>query len=405
MSRRKTDPQRALRFATRAVHAGQEPEAATGAIAVPIYQTSTFAQSAPGVHKGYDYGRTDNPTRTALQRALASLEGANYGLAFSSGMGAETTVLLMLKEGEHVVSSRDVYGGTYRIFRRVFENYGLKFSFVEAADLTAIERAMTRRTRLVWLESPTNPLLRITDIKAAAAIAHRHRALCLVDNTFASPFFQQPLSLGADMVLHSTTKYIAGHADVVGGAVCLNDRELYERLKFLQNAAGATPAPFDCFLTLRGIKTLPLRMREHEKNATRIAGLLKSHPRVRRVYYPGMSGHPGHEIAAVQMSGFSGMVSFEAKGGLAEARRILSRLRLFKIAESLGGVESLAELPAVMTHASIPKEERKKNGLVDGLIRLSVGIEDGEDLLADLCAALEGSTGRARRRASIHTSL
>lgn len=404
MSRRKTDPQRALRFATRAVHAGQEPEAATGAIAVPIYQTSTFAQSAPGVHKGYDYGRTDNPTRTALQRALASLEGANYGLAFSSGMGAETTVLLMLKEGEHVVSSRDVYGGTYRIFRRVFENYGLKFSFVEAADLTAIERAMTRRTRLVWLESPTNPLLRITDIKAAAAIAHRHRALCLVDNTFASPFFQQPLSLGADMVLHSTTKYIAGHADVVGGAVCLNDRELYERLKFLQNAAGATPAPFDCFLTLRGIKTLPLRMREHEKNATRIAGLLKSHPRVRRVYYPGMSGHPGHEIAAAQMSGFSGMVSFEVKGGLAEARRILSRLRLFKIAESLGGVESLAELPAVMTHASIPKEERKKNGLVDGLIRLSVGIEDGEDLLADLCAALEGSTGRARGRASIHTS-
>ena len=390
MNRRENKRNQAWSFATRAIHVGQEPEPATGAITVPIYQTSTYAQSAPGVHKGYDYSRTDNPTRTALQEALASLEGAKYGLAFSSGMGAETTVLLTLKEGDHVVSSRDVYGGTYRIFRRVFEAFSLKFSFVETSDVRKIERAITRRTGLVWIESPTNPLLRITDIKAAAEVAHRHRALCVVDNTFASPFFQRPLSLGADIVLHSTTKYIGGHADVVGGAVCLNDRALYERLKFLQNAVGATPSPFDCFLTLRGIKTLALRMREHEKNATGIASFLQNHPRVRRVFYPGLSAHTGHQLAASQMSGFSGMVSFEVKGGLAEARRVLSRLRLFKIAESLGGVESLVELPAVMTHASIPKEERQKAGLADGLIRLSVGIEDDEDLLSDLRSALRG---------------
>jgi cystathionine gamma-lyase len=373
-----------MRFATRAIHAGQEPEPSTGAITTPIYQTSTFAQSAPGVHKGYDYSRTDNPTRTALQEALASLEGAEHGLAFSSGMGATTTILLSLKQGDHVVSSRDVYGGTYRIFRRVFENFGLRFSFVETSDIRQIERAMTRRTRLLWIESPTNPLLRITDIRAAAKIAHRHGALCVVDNTFASPFFQRPLTLGADLVLHSTTKYIGGHADVVGGVVCLNERATYQRIKFLQNAAGATPSPFDCFLTLRGIKTLALRMREHERNATQVAAFLRDHPRVRRVYYPGLADHPGHQIAAAQMSGFSGMISFEVKGGLAEARRVLKRLKIFKIAESLGGVESLVELPAIMTHASIPREERKKAGLDDGLIRLSVGIEDVEDLLADL---------------------
>ncbi len=383
MTRRRND-YKAMRFATRAIHAGQEPEPATGAITTPIYQTSTFAQSAPGVHKGYDYSRTDNPTRTALQEALASLESAQYGLAFSSGMGATTTILLLLKQGDHVISSRDVYGGTYRIFRRVFENFGLRFSFVETSDVRQIERAVTRRTRLLWVESPTNPLLRITDIRAAAEVAHRRGALCVVDNTFASPFFQQPLRLGADLAVHSTTKYIGGHADVVGGAVCLNDRAIYERLKFLQKAAGATPSPFDCFLTLRGIKTLALRMREQERNATQIALFLREHPRVRRVYYPGLADHPGHQIAVEQMSGFSGMVSFEVKGGLAEARRALKRLKIFKIAESLGGVESLVELPAIMTHASIPKEERKKAGLDDGLIRLSVGIEDVEDLFADL---------------------
>jgi len=371
-------------FATRAIHAGQEPEAVTGAITVPIYQTSTFAQSAPGVHKGYDYARTDNPTRTALQTALASLESAEHCLAFSSGMGAATTAMLLLKRGDHIVSSRDVYGGTYRLFNAVLQNFGLTFSFVETSNVREIERAMTRRTRLVWIESPTNPLLRITDIRAAAKIAHRRGALCLVDNTFASPVFQRPVELGADLVLHSTTKYLAGHADVVGGAICLNEGGLCKRLKFLQNAAGATPSPFDCFLTLRGIKTLTLRMREHEKNATEIAQFLQDHPRVRRVYYPGLHDHPGHDVAVSQMNGFSGIVSFEVKGGLAEARRVLARLRLFKIAESLGGVESLVELPAVMTHASIPKEERKKAGLDDGLIRLSVGIEGIQDLLDDL---------------------
>ena len=375
-------------FATRAIHAGQEPEAATGAISIPIYQTSTYAQSAPGVHKGYDYSRTDNPTRSALQEALASLEGAKHALAFSSGMGAATTALLLLKQGDHVVSSRDVYGGTYRLFMRVLEQFGLKFSFVETSDLKSLRRAITGTTRLVWIESPTNPLLRITDIEAAAKLAHDHRALCLVDNTFASPFFQQPLALGADFTLHSTTKYIGGHADVVGGAICLNDRASYDRLKYLQNAAGATPGPFDCFLVLRGMKTLALRMRQHEKNAARIAEYLDGHPNVQRVYYPGLPAHPGHEIAAAQMSGFGGMVSFEVKGGLAAARRALSRLRLFKIAESLGGVESLVELPAIMTHAAIPQQERRKAGLADALIRLSVGIEDIDDLLDDLERAL-----------------
>jgi cystathionine beta-lyase/cystathionine gamma-synthase len=340
------------------------------------------------VHKGYDYSRTDNPTRTALQNALASLEDAKYGLAFSSGMGAATTTMLLFKRGDHVISSRDVYGGTYRLFKRVLEDFGLTFSFVETSNLRTVERAVTRRTRLLWIESPTNPLLRIADIRAAAKIAHQHGALCLVDNTFASPYFQRPLKLGADLVLHSTTKYIGGHADVIGGAICLNDRSLYQRLKYLQNAAGATPSPFDCFLTLRGIKTLALRMREHERNATRIAGFLNEQPRVRRVYYPGLSDHPGHDVAASQMDGFSGMVSFEVKGGLAEARRVLSRLCIFKIAESLGGVESLVELPAIMTHASIPKEERRKAGLDDGLVRLSVGIEDVEDLIGDLQRAL-----------------
>jgi cystathionine beta-lyase/cystathionine gamma-synthase len=377
-----------MEFATRAIHAGQEPESATGAITVPIFQTSTFAQSAPGIHKGYDYSRTDNPTRTALQTALASLEAAEYCLAFSSGMGAATTAMLLFKKGDHVVSSRDVYGGTYRLFRSVLQNFGLTFSFVETSNVREIERAITRRTRLVWIESPTNPLLRITDIRVAAKIAHHHGALCLVDNTFASPYFQRPLGLGADLVLHSTTKYLAGHADVVGGAICLDEPSLYKRLKFMQNAAGATPSPFDCFLTLRGMKTLALRMREHEKNATEIAQFLQDHPRIRRVYYPGLPDHPGHGIAASQMDGFSGIVSFEVKGGMTEARRVLMRLRLFKIAESLGGVESLVELPAIMTHASIPKEEREKAGLYDGLIRLSVGIEHVQDLLQDLKRAL-----------------
>lgn len=376
------------RFATRAIHDGQEPDPLTGAVTVPIYQTSTFAQQAPGVHKGYDYARSDNPTRTALHEAVASLESAKHALAFSSGLGAETTILLSLKSGDHVVSARDVYGGTYRLFERVFANFGLTFTFVETSDLKQIQKAITRKTKMVWIESPTNPLLKITDIKGASKLAHDAGALCVVDNTFASPYFQRPLELGADITLHSTTKYIGGHADVVGGVIALNDDPLYERLKFLQNAVGATPGPFDCFLTLRGLKTLAPRMQAHERNAIRIAEFLSLHPRVKRVYFPGLPTHPGHKLAARQMSGFSGMVSFEVKGGVAEARRVLGQLELFKIAESLGGVESLVELPAIMTHASIPRAERIKAGLDDGLIRLSVGIEDGDDLLADLSAAL-----------------
>jgi cystathionine gamma-synthase/cystathionine gamma-lyase len=383
MARKKSEGHK-TQFATRAIHVGQEPEPATGAITVPIFQTSTFAQRAPGVHKGYDYSRTDNPTRTALQKALASLESAKYGLAFASGMGAATTVMLLFKQGDHIVSSQDVYGGTYRLFKQVLESFGLNFTFVETSKVQEIERAVTPRTRLLWIETPTNPLLRLTDIRAAARIAHRNKALCLVDNTFASPFFQRPLELGADLVLHSTTKYIGGHADIVGGAVCVSDQALFRRLKFLQNAAGATPSPFDCFLALRGLKTLALRMREHERNAVQVASFLKNHRSVSRVYYPGLTDHPGHDIAASQMDGFSGMVSFEVKGGLAEARRVVRRLKIFKIAESLGGVESLVELPAIMTHASIPREERMRAGLNDGLIRLSVGTEDLADLLADL---------------------
>ncbi len=376
------------RFATRAIHVGQEPDPLTGAVTVPIYQTSTYAQQAPGVHKGYDYSRSDNPTRTALHKAIASLESAKHALAFSSGLGAESTTLLSLRSGDHVVSARDVYGGTYRLFERVFANFGLTFTFVETSELKQIEKAITRKTKLVWIESPTNPLLKITDIRGASKLAHEAGALCVVDNTFASPYFQRPLELDADITLHSTTKYIGGHADVVGGVIALNDDSLYDRLKFLQNAVGATPGPFDCFLTLRGIKTLAPRMQAHERNAIRIAEFLTLHPRVKRVYYPGLPTHPGHKLAARQMDGFSGMVSFEVKGGVAEARRVLGQLELFKIAESLGGVESLVELPAAMTHASIPRPERIKAGLDDGLIRLSVGIEDGDDLLADLSAAL-----------------
>lgn len=375
-------------FATRAIHDGQAPDPRTGAVTVPIYQTSTYAQRSPGVHKGYDYSRTDNPTRTALQEAIASLEGGRYGLAFSSGMGAATTLMLSLKKGDHIVSARDVYGGTYRLFENVMRPFGLTFTFVETSDLRQLERAIRAKTKVVWIESPTNPLLRVTDLKKAARLARKAGALCVADNTFASPYFQQPLSLGADVVLHSTTKYLAGHADVVGGALVMDDRALYERLKFLQNAVGATPGPLDCWLTLRGLKTLAYRMQAHERNAMRVATFLEMHPRVKRVYYPGLPSHDGYSVASHQMTGYSGMVSFEVKGGLKEATRVLSRLKLFKTAESLGGVESLVELPAIMTHASIPKKERLKAGLDDGLIRLSVGVEEGDDLLEDLRQAL-----------------
>ncbi len=392
-----TDARRA-RFATLCIHAGQSPDPSTGAIMTPVYLTSTYVQEAPAVHKGYDYSRTANPTRAALEGNLAALEGAAWGLAFSSGMGAANTVLNLLRTGDHVVSGNDVYGGTYRIFRRVYEQYGLTFTFVDPTVPGAVERALTPATRLVWLETPSNPLLRITDVAAAAAAARRRGARVVVDNTFATPALQRPLERGADLVLHSTTKYLGGHSDVVGGALLGNDPGLHARLKFFQNAVGAVPGPLDCFLVLRGTKTLHLRMERHGANAARVASFLASDPRVARVHYPGLPSHPGHALAKRQMSGFGGMVSFEVRGTLEAARRVASSTRLFALAESLGGVESLLDHPASMTHASIPAEERRRAGLADGLLRLSVGVEDAEDLLEDLDGALKAVGRGARRR-------
>ncbi|MDE1976127.1 MAG: cystathionine gamma-synthase [Elusimicrobia bacterium] len=378
-------------FSTVAVHAGQSPDAATGAVMTPIYQTSTYAQEAPGRHKGFEYSRTGNPTRAALEANLAALEDARFGLCFSSGMGAISSVIMALSAGDHVVSGNDVYGGTYRAFTKVFSRLGIDFTFVDATDLGAIERAMTPRTKLLWVETPSNPLLRVTDIRKACVLAKKRGALAAVDNTFASPALQRPLALGADLVAHSTTKYLGGHSDVVGGFVATSDQALYERIKFVQNSVGAVPGPMDCFLVLRGTKTLPLRMRRHCENAMAVAKHLNAHPQVARVYYPGLSGHPGHRIAKAQMKGFGGMISFELKGGLERAKRMISATNIFALAESLGGVESLIGHPATMTHAAIPREERLKSGLADGLIRLSVGIEDAKDLIADLDQALRKS--------------
>ncbi|MBI4492262.1 MAG: cystathionine gamma-synthase [Chloroflexi bacterium] len=375
-------------FATRAIHVGQAPDPATGAVVTPIYQTSTFAQQDIGVHRGYEYSRSGNPTRSALEQCLASLERGRFGLAFASGLAAEDTVMHLFSSGDHTVVMEDVYGGTFRLFKRVLERHGLSSSFVDATDLGTLEAAITEYTRLIWLESPTNPLLKLVDIAAVARLAHQRGILVLVDNTFLSPYFQRPLELGADIVLHSTTKYLGGHSDVVGGAVVVNDPALHEQLKFHQNAVGGVPGPFDAWLVLRGVKTLAVRMRQHEANALQIAHFLEGHPRVRRVHYPGLPSHPQHELARRQQHGFGGMISFEVEGGLEGARRVLTRTRLFTLAESLGGVESLFELPAAMTHASLPPEVRQSLGINDGLIRLSVGIEDGDDLVADLAQAL-----------------
>ncbi len=375
-------------FDTLAVHGGTPPDPLTGAVMTPVYLTSTYVQEAPGKHKGYEYSRTGNPTRTALQNSLASLEGARFGLAFASGLSATNTVLNLFQKGDHILCGDDVYGGTYRLFKRVFEQYGVEFSFLDTRDLEALENAIKPNTRLLWLESPTNPLLKITDLRLASEIAHRHGVLVCVDNTFATPYLQNPLDLGADLVVHSTTKYLGGHSDVVGGAIATNREDLYERLAFFQNAVGAVPGPLDCFLVLRGIKTLALRMRKHCENARAIAQYLKGHPRVERVYYPGLPEHEGHTIALRQMRDFGGMVSFEVKGGVENALRVATGTRLFALAESLGGVESLIEVPALMTHASVPPEERERAGLKDGLIRLSVGIEDPQDLITDLDTAL-----------------
>jgi cystathionine gamma-lyase len=375
-------------FSTRAIHAGQPPDPATGAVTVPIYQTSTFAQEAVGKHRGYEYARTGNPTRAALEQCIAALEGGAHGLAFASGMAAESAVMQLLKPGDHTVSTDDLYGGTYRLFRRVLEPMGLSFSFVDGTDLTALERAITDHTRMVWVESPTNPLLKLIDLAAVAKLAHQHRALLVVDNTFMSPYFQRPLSLGADIVVHSATKYLGGHSDLIGGTVVLDNGELLERLAFIQNAVGGVPGPMDAWLVLRGLKTLAVRMREHEKNARQVADFLLAHARVRRVFYPGLQDHPQHELAKRQMTGFGGMIAFEVEGGLEAARRVVERTQLFTLAESLGGVESLIELPALMTHASIPQETRQAHGVSDGLIRISVGLEDAADLISDLDRAL-----------------
>lgn len=372
-------------FATRAIHAGQDPDPGTGAVSVPIYQTSTFAQEAVGVNKGYDYARSGNPTRTALEVALAALEGGKYGLAFASGLAAETTVALSLSAGDHVICGDDVYGGTFRLFDKVFKHLGITFNYVDTSDVDHVAAAIRPETKLIWLETPTNPMLKLADIAAITALAKPKGILTVVDNTFGTPYFQRPLSLGADITLYSTTKYLGGHSDVVGGAVVLNDQALYERLKFLQNAAGGVPGPFDSWLVLRGIKTLAVRMRAHESNALAIAKFLEKHPQVEKVIYPGLPSHPQHELAKRQMSGFGGMISLILKGGEAAGRALVERTKLFTLAESLGGVESLIELPAAMTHASVAGSELE---VPAGLVRISVGIEDEADLLTDLESAL-----------------
>ena len=377
-----------MKFSTKAIHAGQEPDPTTGAIMTPIFQTSTYAQAGLGDHKGYEYARSHNPTRTALEGCLAALEDGKYGLAFASGMAAETAILSLLSAGDHMVACDDLYGGSYRIFERVMGRYNVETSYVPASNVAAYEQAIRPNTKLIWLETPTNPLLRLIDIQAVAKIAHRHNILVVVDNTFASPYFQQPLKLGADIVVHSTTKYINGHSDVIGGALILDNEEVYEAIKFYENAAGNVPSPFDTWLTLRGIKTLALRMRQHEENATMVAKFLAEHPRVEKVYYPGLPSHPDYELAKRQMSGFGGMVSFQFKGVYADVDKLVRRFKVFSLAESLGGVESLVCHPVSMTHGSIPKEIRESRGLTDTLLRLSVGIEDAEDLLADLQQAL-----------------
>jgi len=379
-----------LGFATRAIHAGQEPDPQTGAVIVPIYQTSTYAQQEVGVHQGYEYSRTDNPTRTALQACLASLEGGAHALAFASGLAATTTVMLMLQSGDHVLCADDVYGGTYRLFERVMADKGLGFDYVDMTDPERVAAALQPRTRLIWIETPTNPLLKVVDIAAVAKIAREWQVVTLVDNTFASPYGQQPLQLGADIVLHSTTKYIGGHSDVVGGALVMSDAGLYERLKFLQNAAGGVPGAFDSWLVLRGVKTLALRMREHERNAFAVARHLERCRAVERVIYPGLESHPQHVLARRQMRCFGGMISILLRDGEAAAREMVSRTRIFTLAESLGGIESLIEVPAGMTHMSVAGSQLE---VPAGLVRLSVGIEDINDLLADLDHAMSGLKG------------
>ncbi len=378
-----------MKFSTRAIHAGQTPDPSTGAIMTPVYLTSTYVQEKPGTHQGFEYSRTGNPTRAALERNLASLEGASHGLCFASGLAATDAVLKLFKSGDHVLAGDDLYGGTHRIFKQVFEKFGMQFDFVDASDSKKLIESIRDNTRMVWLETPTNPLLKINDISEISKICREKSILLVVDNTFATPCLQQPIELGADIVVHSTTKYLGGHSDVVGGALITADDDLHQRLAFIQNASGAIPGPLDCFLTLRGIKTLDVRMERHCSNADRIARWLQDDPRIERVFFPGLEDHPGHEVAMRQMSAPGGMVSFILTGDSEEeARKVVSRTKIFALAESLGGVESLIEHPISMTHGAIPPEVRKAAGLSDSLIRLSVGIEDVGDLQEDLDAAI-----------------
>ena len=380
-----------MRFETLAIHAGERLDIAYGAISVPIYQTSTFVFEDVGKTKGYDYSRTANPTRKVLEDTIAQLEGGKAGFAFATGMAAETTVMHLLKAGDHVISGDDVYGGTYRLFQNVMQDFGLEFTFLRMDSRERIEDAIKPNTRMLWLETPSNPLLNITGIEMAVDIAKKHNLLTAIDNTFATPFFLRPIEYGVNIVVHSTTKYLNGHCDVVGGAVVTTTDELTERVQFLLNAMGTCASPFDCWLVLRGIETLPVRMKQHEENATAVAEYLKAHPAVRRVFYPGLNSHPGHEIARRQMKGFGGVVSFELKGGTEVVNSFLRKIKVFSLAESLGGVASLAEHPATMSHASMPKEYREKVGITDELIRLSVGLENIDDLIEDLSQALESS--------------
>jgi cystathionine gamma-lyase len=378
-----------MRFDTDAIHAGQQPDPTTGAIMTPVYFTSTYVQDGPGEHKGYEYSRTKNPTRGALEACLAALEGAKFGAAFASGCAATDMLMHHLEAGDHVVCSDDVYGGTFRLFDKVFKRQGLTFTFVDLSDLSNLEKAITPKTKMLWVETPTNPMLKLVDLGRAAEIAKKHKLISVADNTFMTPYFQRPLDFGFDVVTHSTTKYLNGHSDVVGGFVCTSNKDLADKMYFLQNAIGGVPGPMDSFLVLRGVKTLHVRMDRHEKNAQKIAAYLQTHAKATKVNWPGLETHPQHTLARSQMKGFGGMMTFDIKGGLEAARKFLKNTKVFSCAESLGGVESLIEHPAIMTHASIPKENREKLGITDGLIRLSVGIEDAQDLIEDLEQALK----------------
>ncbi len=389
----KTDSSK-MKFNTRAIHAGQSPDPTTGAIMTPVYLTSTYVQESPGVHKGWEYSRTHNPTRRAYEDCIASLESGKYGFAFASGCAATTTVMHLLTAGDHVIAMDDMYGGTFRLFDKVLRHHGLEFSYTDLTDVANVEKAIKPNTKMIWVETPTNPTLKLADIKKISAIAAAKNILVVVDNTFMSPYFQRPLELGANIVVHSATKYIGGHSDVVGGVAVTSDKAIAEKIQFLSNSMGGVQGAFDAFLALRSLKTLPLRMKAHAENGMKVAQFLEKHPQVERIIYPGLASHPQHELAKQQMSGFGGMITFFIKGGMNSARKFLESVQVFALAESLGGVESLIEHPAIMTHASVPPEQRKALGIDDSLIRLSVGVEDIDDLIADLDQAFKAAAGK-----------